>query len=440
MKKALINYEKFNCIYNNLMQKDVFKKILSEWQDSKPQELITRDSNVNISKEIIGAIIGPRRVGKTSLMLIEAQKQKKEETIFIDFKDNRLVNIKTEELDELFIAHEELTGKKAKYLFFDEIQAAPEWSKFIRRLHNQKKYCIVVTGSSSKLLSKEIATELRGRYISTLLLPLSFKEFLKFKKFEYKKTTEFTSTKGQLIKLLNEYIEYGGFPATVLKSQTEKKELIKSYFETTFYKDIIERHKIENTDLIEQLTNYLIENNAELFSINNFHKILKNKGLFTSKKTISQYLKYIVDTFFVLTTEKFSYSSKTRTQNPKKAYLTDNAYQTFLSANFSPNTGKKLESIIMNELVKTSDKIYYFKEKNECDFITKTGPKIETIQVSLNINEKNKKRETRGLLEAMNYFKLKSGIIITLEQEETIKEKNKTIQIIPTWKWLLEQR
>ncbi len=420
------------------MKKEVFKKILSEWQESKPIVLVQRDAQINVSKEVICAIIGPRRVGKTSLMLIEAQKYNKEETIFIDFEDNRLAGLKNEELDELFVAHEELTGKEAKYLFFDEIQSAPEWSKFIRRLHNTKKYYIIVTGSSSKLLSKEIATELRGRYISMLLLPLSFREYLKFKGFEYKKTTEFTSNKGKLIKLLNEYIEEGGFPATVNKDQHERRDLTKTYFETIFYKDIIERHKIENSDLIEQLTNYLIENNGELFSITNFHKILKSKGLETSKKTISQYLKYVADTFFILTTEKFSYSSKIRIQNPKKVYLVDNSFQTMLSSNFTPNTGKKLESIIMNQLAKTCDKVYYHKDKKECDFITKQNTKMEAIQVCLKIDDKNKKREMSGLLEAMQAYKIKRGTIITLDQEDKIKEKGKTIEIKPAWKWLLE--
>jgi uncharacterized protein len=420
------------------MVKEVFKKILSEWQEAKPIVLVKRDAKINISKEIISAIIGPRRVGKTSLMLIEAQKYNKEETIFIDFEDNRLAGLKNEELDELFIAHEEITGKEAKYLFFDEIQSAPEWSKFIRRLHNTKKYFIFVTGSSSKLLSKEIATELRGRYISTLLLPLTFKEYLRFKGFDYKKTTEFTSKKGQLIKLLREYIAGGGFPATINKNQYEKRELIKTYFETIFYKDIIERHKIENSGLIEQIINYLIENNGELFSINNFHKILKNKGLETSKKTISQYLKYVEDTFFILTTEKFAYSSKVRIQNPKKVYLVDNSFQTMLSSNFSPNDGKKLESMVMNQLAKTCDKVYYHKEKKECDFITKQNAKLSAIQVCLILGDKNKKREVQGLLDAMQTHKIKQGLILTLDQEDKLEENGKIIEIKPVWKWLLD--
>jgi uncharacterized protein len=420
------------------MVKEVFKKILSEWQEAKPIVLVKRDVEINISKEIISAIIGPRRVGKTSLMLIEAQKYNKEETIFIDFEDNRLAGLKNEELDELFIAHEEITGKEAKYLFFDEIQSAPEWSKFIRRLHNTKKYFIFVTGSSSKLLSKEIATELRGRYISTLLLPLTFKEYLRFKGFDYKKTTEFTSKKGQLIKLLREYIAGGGFPATINKNQYEKRELIKTYFETIFYKDIIERHKIENSGLIEQIINYLIENNGELFSINNFHKILKNKGLETSKKTISQYLKYVEDTFFILTTEKFAYSSKVRIQNPKKVYLVDNSFQTMLSSNFSPNDGKKLESMVLNQLAKTCDKVYYHKEKKECDFITKQNAKLSAIQVCLILGDKNKKREVQGLLDAMQTHKIKQGLILTLDQEDKLEENGKIIEIKPVWKWLLD--
>jgi len=237
---------------------------------------------------------------------------------------------------------------------------------------------------------------------------------------------------------LREYIAGGGFPATINKNQYEKRELIKTYFETIFYKDIIERHKIENSGLIEQIINYLIENNGELFSINNFHKILKNKGLETSKKTISQYLKYVEDTFFILTTEKFAYSSKVRIQNPKKVYLVDNSFQTMLSSNFSPNDGKKLESMVMNQLAKTCDKVYYHKEKKECDFITKQNAKLSAIQVCLILGDKNKKREVQGLLDAMQTHKIKQGLILTLDQEDKLEENGKIIEIKPVWKWLLD--
>ncbi len=426
------------------MNKDVFKRLIVEWFERDIPSSLPREVELVLNKEEVHAIIGPRRVGKTFLMLHVLsgllEKTSKEEILFIDFEDNRLVGLTPADLDELFVAHRELTDKELRYLFFDEVQEIPNWSKFVRRLHNQGKYCIVVSGSSSKLLGKEIATELRGRYTSILLLPFSFREFLHLKGFAFDKQVQFSERKGELLRHLNEYVSYGGFPRVAMTAGVEaKKALVKSYFETIFYKDIVERHKIESIDVIEMMMNYVLNNNAGLFSISSFEKILKEKGIKASKKTISLYLKHLEDSFFIFSTQKFSYSAKTRLMNPKKVYLADNAFQTFLSSSFSPDKGKVLEATVMQEMKRKNLEAFYFKNKNECDFIIKKGTKItNAIQVCYELNEKNKKRETKGLIEALKKFNLKKGTILTFNQEKELKTENKKITVTPIWKWLLE--
>ncbi len=425
------------------MQRDVFRRIVVEWLEKPLPELVDRSIELKTGKESIMAVIGPRRAGKTSLMLLTIkkilEKSKKEEILFVDFEDNRLSGISPQELDELFVAHREITGIEPRYLFFDEIQQAPQWSRFIRRLHNLGKYQIVVSGSSSKLLGGEIATELRGRYISKLVLPFSFEEFLRLKGAEYDSRMQFSEKKGMLLRLLEQYVSNGGFPLIAKKDDAAgKKDLAKSYFETIFYKDIIERHRVKNLDIIEALMNHVLDNNSTLFSASSFNKTLKGKGIKASKKTVSLYTKYLEDAFFIFSNQKFSYSAKVRTLNPKKIYLLDNSFQTFLSSNFSPDRSKLLEATVMQELKRKNRQTYYFKEKRECDFIIKKNNAIEAIQVTYELTAGNKEREIDGLLEAMEKTKAEKGTIITLDQEQQITEKGKKITVKPVWKWLIE--
>ncbi len=425
------------------MQTDSFKKIIVEWLERKLPDLIERDLKFKATEDIV-AVIGPRRVGKTYFMfqIIKEllQKTDKEEILFIDFEDNRLAGIKVNKLDDIFLAHKELSERELRCLFFDEIQEIKGWSKFVRRLHNLGKYKIVIGGSSSKLLGKEIATELRGRYKAIFVAPFSFKEFLRLKKYEYTPKIEHSSEKGTLLRLFKEYLEYGGYPEIIKESGLfEKKDKINSYYDTIFYKDIVERHKVTNYEIMEMLMNYLVNNSASVFSISNFEKILKEKGLKVSKKTISLYLKYLEEAFFVYALEEFSYSAKKRIMRPKKIYVVDNALVTFLSSQFSPDAGKLLENAAMTELKRQRKEAFYFKGKRECDFVLKERGKIsQALQVCYSLNEKNKDRELKGLMEAMDYFKLKEGVVLTYDQEEELTFKNKKIKVIPVWKWMLK--
>lgn len=423
--------------------KETFKKLIAEWWEKEIPPLIEREISLKLSTDVL-ALLGPRRVGKTSCMLLLAQdvlkKVSKEETLFIDFEDNRLVGLSAEKLDDLFVAHQELSSAKLKYLFFDEIQAMPSWSRFLRRLHNQKQYQIVVSGSSSRLLAKEVATELRGRYKSIFISPFSFREFLQIKKFNYTPSLEYTQNKGALLRFWNEYLEKGGYPEIILESETsEQRQKMQSYFETIFYKDVIERNKVQHHELLEMLMSYLLDTPATLFSVTQFEKVLKERGFSVSKKTISLYLKYLEEAFFSYSVEEFSYSAKKRLMRPKKVYVVDTGLVTFLSSKFNPDKGRLLENGVFLELLRQGKEVFFYNEKKECDFVVKKGFKIvKAIQVCYELHEGDKKRELGGLLDAMHFFKLQEGMILTQEQEKIIEVEGKKIRILPVWKWLLE--
>ncbi len=424
--------------------KEIIKKIITEWFERKLPDLIERDIPFKLTKDVM-AVIGPRRVGKTYFMfqIIKKllNKVPKEEILFIDFEDNRLANLKADQLDDIFVAYAEISRYKLKYLFFDEVQAISQWSRFVRRLHSTQKYAIVISGSSSKLLSREIATELRGRYKTVFIAPFSFQEFLQIRKFEYSTRIAYSENKGKLLALFNEYLIHGGYPEIVKESDlAEKRAKVKSYYDTIFYKDIVERHKIANYDMLELLMNYLLDNTASVFSVTQFEKILKEKGLGISKKTISLYLKYLEEAFFTYVLEEFSYSAKKRLMRPKKTYVVDNALITFLSANFSPDKGKLLENLCLTELKNHAKDVFYFKGVHECDFLVKEGIKIkEAIQVCYELTSANKEREFKGLLAAMSYFGLEEGLILTYDQEESVSREGKKIKLVPVWKWLLHK-
>lgn len=428
------------------MKFDTVKSIIAEWLEERTlPDLIERDVvPIDFSKltDII-AIVGPRRAGKTYYMyqLIQHLLNSgavKEEILFIDFEDYRLINTSASDIDQLFTAFRQLTGRQPTYLFFDEIQQFPQWNRVLRTLHNQGRYKIIISGSNSKLLSREIATELRGRYRDRIMLPLSFSEFLRFKSFEYNERMIFTSARGEFLELFDGYLRGGGFPEVIQRdTNREKRELLQSYYRTLFYHDIIERYNIKSRSILEILMSYCIEAYAELFSISGFAKYLHDYDLAVSKKTISNYLNYLRDAFFIILNDKFSFSPRKRLMNPKKVYLFDNGFA-FLGTAFSENRGKLLENSVAIELLRRQQEIFYFKDHNECDFIVKQGLKpTEAIQVTWELTATSRHRELKGLIEAMRSLNLTQGKILTYSQEEQIALEGHSIQVVPVWKWLL---
>jgi predicted AAA+ superfamily ATPase len=335
---------------------------------------------------------------------------------------------------------------KKNYLFIDEPQVIKNWEVAIRSIYDELNVSIFITGSSSKLLSKEIATSLRGRALSTILPPLSFGEFLNFKDepFEPKKIS--SAKKAKIKYFLNEFIQFGSFPEIVLENNKEEKiRITKDYLDLTIYKDIIERYNIKNTNLIKILIDLAISSCSKEFSINKHYNDLKSRDIKLSKNTLYEYFSALEDSFFVFSLKRFYHSKKSENLSIPKIYLGDLGYLNLLSLD---NYGQRFENIVFLELYRKSVnnpllKINYWQSKkgHETDFIISNGKKIESvIQVCYNLdNIKTKERELNGLLECMEELKIKKGYIIndSLEKEEIIN--NKKIIYIPLWKWLLNK-
>jgi uncharacterized protein len=423
------------------LMKGIFKKIIAEFQSESLPKLHLRDYSFYETKEVI-VLIGLRRIGKTYLLYQEINKFPKKQCIYINFEDERLEELKVNDLQLIFEAHYDLfpeTIGKELYLFFDEIQSAPSWELFINRLYESKKFRIYVTGSSAKLLSKEIATQLRGRVISKNIFPLSFKEFLKFKEFEINKLTFLTNQKSKLLYYFNEFFKFGGLPRVVEENEIiKKRDLLSTYMDLIIYKDLIDRYNIRNTEVLKLLIKYMITNIGKNPTLNYFYNSIKQITS-VSKDSIADYFSYILDIGLLYQITQYSFSLKNQNIAMKKVYITDLGYNYIFGFKFSEDKGRLLENLVFIELKRRNKEIYYHREKHECDFVIKEAMKIkEAIQVCYELNYENKDREIKGLLEAMNKHKLKEGLLLTYDEEEEIIIDKKKIIIKPVWKYLLE--
>jgi len=430
------------------MKRDTLLVIIAEWlEEWEMPPLVSRHQPAIEPADLkrILAIVGPRRAGKTYFMyqliqsLLQGNQYSKEHILFLDFEDYRLVDFTGDAMDELFAAFHQLAGRYPLFLFFDEIQNLPNWNRVLRTLHNRGQFRIIVSGSNSELLSSEIATELRGRYEDIILLPFSFREYLRYRDISYTPASLRTAARGNILAAFDDYIKHGGFPEVAMAgNESAQRRLLQSYFKTIFYRDILERYNIKARYVLDALMSDILENYASLFSITRFEKQLKSNDLPGSKRTIANYFHYLTEAFFVIANEKFSFSPRQRTMNPKKAYLTDTGFAA-LGRPFTENRGRIIENIVAIELFRRGMEIYYFKNRNECDFIIKHGRRpTHAIQVCWELTNRNEKRELAGLADACRSLGLTSGIILTYGQDEEREKDGLKISVRPVWKWLLE--
>jgi predicted AAA+ superfamily ATPase len=423
--------------------KQILKTLVKEWEEKKLPNIIPREKDPTklISWNIFKAIpiVGFRRTGKTFLLLNVAKELGKENTIYIDFEDERIPQ-KAETLTSFSEIIKEMYGRKKLILLLDEIQNIPNWSRWVRRMLDSFNYQIILSGSSSKLSSKEIPTELRGRCISLEIYPLSFSEFLRFKNEDIEKLTD--SLK---LNLLREYMNFGGLPEVVLSEEAKKYLLIEEYFKTFLVRDIFERYKIRNKELMRELIRLLL--NSSYVTITKVFDTLKSMGHKIGKGTLANYFYYLRTSLFVDFLEIISPKIKNSLKAPRKVMFIDNFFIKRFSSKFSENIGRLMENCVFIELKRMMSEnhlleIFYWKDyqQHEVDFVIKEGLKIkQLIQVTYATSKDEiEKREIRALLKASQLLNCKNLLIITWDYEDEMKTNNRKIVFKPLWKWLLE--
>ena len=393
-------------------------------------------------KQII-AITGIRRCGKSTILkqlinfLIFNKKVNPKNILFCNLESPHLIKFKnnSKNLQNIFEEYLVITNPKGKiYIFLDEVHFFNDWQVFVKNLYENGNVKFFITGSNSKLLSAEMASMLSGRSIELNLKPFSFNEILLSKNIKIDNKFNLAKNEVKIVKLFNDYLKLGGFPEVFQEKNKEiKKEILINYYKNILYQDIIPRFEVKKTKEIEKLLLYLFSNIGQNFSYNSLAKYLR-----ITDKTAKEYISFFEKSFLITEISNYQFSLKKQENYPKKVYVIDNGFIDAVSFSFSENYSHFLENLVFINLAQKEKEIYYFYDKYECDFVIKEKNKvIEAIQVTKNIHYNNRKRELNGLKNALNKFNLKTGKIITQNQEEKFSEDGFLIHIIPAWKWLL---
>ena len=430
-------------------KKESFKRLITHFWERKI-EFVPRELALPLDINLIVTIVGPRRAGKTYRLFQLAselwQKVAKEHVVYISFEDERLMPLQIEDGERLLEAYYEIFPEGVKalpYFLLDEIQELPGWSKFLRRIHEEKRAIIYVTGSSSKLLSREVATELRGRTLSFPLYPFSFREYLCWHGFKIADLNHllYSEKKFTIKKIFNDYLIYGGFPEIFNKDPVFKIQILQDYFNLIFYKDLVERFNIKNTFLMKDLMRYLTHNFSRLFSVRKYHAFMSSKGVRTGKNTIFEYLDHLEEINFVRLIPLFSFSLKKQLVNPRKVYIIDTGLVTATAFPWEENKGYYLENIVFIELLRRGWEVFYYKTKEglEVDFLLwRNGKACGLIQVTQSLASKDTlEREKKALFSAMSELGIDKAIILTEDEKLVLKEDRFYIDIQPIWLWLI---
>lgn len=427
-----------------MIKRETWIKIIKDFYEFKLPELVERDIDISeppIRRAI--SIIGPRRAGKTYLMfqvmrgLIDKDTEKKR-LLYINMESDLLIGCGLSDLRsmlELFFEIYPENKNEKVFLFLDEIQIIPGWEKFVRSVMDTENIQIFISGSSSKLLSKEIATSLRGRTIPYYVYPFSFREFLRAKGFKIE-TYLSSSQKSLILNHLDKFLK-GSYPEVVFFEE-EKEKILTEILDVTIYRDVVERFKVKNIKVLKLLLKNLIA--SAYFSVHGFYNYLKSLGIKVSKNTLYSYIDNFSDAMVLFTLRRYSESYKKKEQTIPKPYFVDNG---LLVINGIESKGRLMENVVFLELIRrgftTENNLFYFNPQKEVDFVLKEGGKIaRLIQVCYDIDDFNtKERELSALAKAGEELKCSDLLVITYDYERVEKYKGRELKFVPLWKWLL---
>jgi len=386
-----------------------------------------------LSSNLIKIVTGPRRAGKSVFTFLLL---KDKHFGYLNFDDENLLKIN--DYDELLEGLISVYGE-VNYLFFDEIQNLPGWEIFVNKLH-RRGYNLILTGSNSNLLSKELGTALTGRYIACEIFPFSFREFLKAENISYDMELMTLENKGLILNKLSTYLHQGGYPEIIM-DKIDYTSYLRFLFDALLFKDVVKRYNLKYPSLINNFALYLI---SEFTSEYTYNSLKDNLG-FRSVNTVQKYLNHLEEAYIFFSLNRYSTKYKEQIKTSKKIYIIDNGYISAKAFQLSPNYGRLMENIFFLDLVRKGYKpnleLFYYKSKNnkEIDFVLKKGLAAESlIQVCYNITHiKTKKREINALIEAGQELKCNNLIIITDDYEAEEIHSDRKIAFIPLWRWLL---
>jgi hypothetical protein len=429
----------------------VIRQKIVDAQSAPLPVLTRRDVWLPAVKDKATAVIGMRRAGKTSLLwqiLADrvANDTPREGLLYFSFEDERLVDLQVQDLDILVESFYQINpswrdARRATF-FLDEIQLVPGWELFARRLLDTENIDLFLSGSSARLLSREVATSMRGRAMETVVPPFSFREMLRHIGREPQKPTDrlTKAERSQINKELLDYLAHGGFPEAQGLDVRNRLELLRTYVDVVLLRDVVERYNLSQPQVLHWMVRQLLGNAAGSFSINKYHTDLKSRGVAVGKDTLHSYLSHLEDAFLLSTLELATDSERRRQVNPRKVYPVDTGLMALFDASGKSNVGHALETAVLHELQRRGARVNYVRTPAgfEVDFYACSvdGTKA-LIQVCADLDSPDTLvREVRALQDAATIWPNASLQIIALDQPKG--ELPPGIQLYTASDWLLQ--
>ena len=415
-----------------MVTKDLLRQVIYEQRELNSDLGVERQiCQEQVEAPEVLVISGVRRCGKSVLMQqIRARQQ--EQDYCLCFDDDRLLHFEVEDFQTLYEVFMEDFGLQHTF-YLDEVQLVPGWERFVDRIYGHRNK-VFVTGSNAYLLSRELGTLLTGRHLKQELWPMSMAEYMLLKGEQWKRGDLFTTQgKARLLKLQNGYLQEGGFPQYL---STRNPRYLRELYNDIIYRDIVSRHRLPSDRQIREVAYYLASNYTHRST---YSSIAKATGI-KSVDTVSDYIGYLQDAYLVGVLTKYDDKVGEQLRSPRKVYFVDNALVSQVGFSFSQNMGLKLENAVYIELRRREQEVFYYNDKQECDFIVRQGMQIAAAyQATASMqNPETRVREETGLIAAMDAFNLSEGYIITLDEtEEKRLTDGRIIHILPYYRWVL---
>ena len=411
--------------------------MILDFQEMELQTGVPRRLRIETVPGKATVCIGVRRSGKStylyqSIARLLEQGVPRQNILYLNFFDDRLHHLRHGDLglstDAYFSLYPEKKDAETVHCFFDEIQAAPGWEPFVDRLLRTERCQVHLTGSSAQLLSWEI-------------FPFSFREYLDYRGID---GAGELSTKRRLtiVKAFDEYWERGGFPEVAGLGRDLRIRIHQEYFNTILFRDLVERHDVSHPRAVSDLAHRLVDDAASLYTVNSLTGYLKSLGHKVPKASVSEYLEWFEDAYFLFTVRIFDASAARRNANPKKVYCIDHALIASVASGILVNSGHLLENLVFTALRRRYPEIHYYRTRTgrQVDFVVprRGGPPMLVQACESLADPRTRKRETAALAAAMAELDVGTATIVTRNERERIEAGGAAIEVVPAWRFLLD--
>lgn len=431
------------------MDDALLERLIADSQARALPALTKRNAHLPWLDGKIDAVIGMRRTGKTWFLYqrmaeLMARGMERESMLFLGFEDERLAGMGAANLHRVIDAFYRLHPDRRDHdcaFFFDEIQVIDGWQAFVRRILDDERAHLCLSGSSAKLLSREIASSLRGRALATEIFPFGLAEALRHVDEEPPRRLPGKRERSRLERAAARYLEVGGFPEVQAVDTQTRIQILQGYVDVVILRDVVERHQVTNSVALRRMLRQLLSAPAAAQSVHKLYNDLRSQGVAVSKDSLHEYLDHLTDAYLLIAVDIRTDSERVRQSNPRKIYPIDPGLAVAYATRAAPGFGALLETAICVELRRRGIVPRYVRTTrgHEVDFAFERAKHEELLQACLSLSEPDtRERELRALTEAMTELRISNASIVTLNEDEVIEHGRKRIRVLPFWRWALE--